>query len=253
MNDFKDIDIKTFVKEYSIKSVACCFSGGKDSLVTTHLMMKELENRQDIEKWVVFADTGVMLPIAIDFVKEVCSGFGWNLKIVEGHFFEKAIKSGMPSLRRRWCCYDCKVAPMQEFIKTLKPQRAEVTGLRRDESIRRSKLNQVYYKRKVLSWAYAPIIGWTEKQVINYLSKNGLPFPPHYRLGLRETCMCGVYSNRKQMEILKAKFPDLWQKFLNLEKQFRTKGACFYFNNKPVRASEINQQSMLRKEDQGGV
>jgi 3'-phosphoadenosine 5'-phosphosulfate sulfotransferase (PAPS reductase)/FAD synthetase len=112
--------------------------------------------------------------------------------------------------------------------------------------MRRAKLPQVYYKRKVPSWAYAPLISWTEKQVLEYMRENSLPLPPHYRMGLRENCMCGVYSNRKQMEILKANFPELWQKILDLEASFRSHGAAFYFNSKPVRASEIDQQQTLR-------
>jgi 3'-phosphoadenosine 5'-phosphosulfate sulfotransferase (PAPS reductase)/FAD synthetase len=240
----KEASPKKFVKDYSIRSVACCFSGGKDSLVATHYMMAELADL-DIEKHVVFADTGVMLPIAEEFVRETCESFGWKLTVVQGHFFEKAIKIGMPRMKHRWCCFVCKVDPMQQFIKTLPSQRAEVTGLRRSESFRRAKLNQVYYKRKVPSWAYAPIIAWSEKQVFRYIRNNNLPMPPHYRLGLHETCMCGVYSNRKQMEILKAQFPELWKKILTLEANFRKKGAAFYFNNKPVYAKDIDKQKVL--------
>jgi 3'-phosphoadenosine 5'-phosphosulfate sulfotransferase (PAPS reductase)/FAD synthetase len=244
---FQDISVHHFIQDYTIRSIACCFSGGKDSLVATHFMLSQIEGLP-IAKHVVYADTGIMLPIAGDFVRDVCRSFGWNLTIVDGYFFEKAKKNGMPRMRHRWCCYTCKVEPMQKFIRTLPPQRAEVTGLRRDESNKRAQLNQIYYKRRVPSWAYAPIIGWTEKQVLSYIRKNGLPMPPHYKLGLHETCMCGVYSNRKQMEILKAQFPELWQKILDLEASFRTHGAAFYFNNKPVRASTIDEQKILFEE-----
>ena len=244
-NKFKDISILEFVKEYAIKSVSCCFSGGKDSLVATHRIMSELGERQDIDKWVLYADTGIMLPTTKPFIQDVCQSFGWKLHVVDGNFFDEAKTKGMPSLKRRWCCHVCKIDPMHKFIKTLKPQRGEITGLRRDESIRRANLVQIYYKKKVPSWAYAPIIAWSEKQVLRYIREHALPMPPHYRLGLRETCMCGVYSNRKQMEILKAQFPDLWQKILVLEAGFRKHGAAFYFNNKPVRASESNQQTMI--------
>jgi len=242
---FNDISVEDFVQNYGIRSVASCFSGGKDSLVATHFMMETLKSREDLDKWVVFADTGIMLPITRPFVEDVCKQYKWNLKVVDGNFFTEAETKGMPRMKHRWCCHVCKIDPMQNFIKKLIPQRAEVTGLRRDESIRRAKLNQIYYKRKVPSWAYAPIIGWSEKQVLAYIRKNNLPMPPHYRLGLHETCMCGVYSNRKQMEILKAQFPDLWKKILDLEASFRKKGAAFYFNNRSVYAKEINRQTTL--------
>jgi len=243
-----DINIAEFIKTYNIHSVACCFSGGKDSLAATHLIMSTLADRQDIDKHVIFANTGIMLPIAQEFVKEVCQTYNWKLTIVDGHFFKEAQTKGMPRMRHRWCCYTCKIKPMQNFIKTLAPQRAEITGLRRSESQKRALLKQVYYKRKVPSWAYAPIIAWTEKQVLKYIRDNSLPMPPHYRMGLHETCMCGVYSNRKQMEILKAQFPELWQQIIDLEASFRKGGAAFFFNNKPVYAKDINKQKMLSGE-----
>ena len=178
-------------------------------------------------------------------VKDVCAQNGWPLTIVEGHFFEKAEKNGMPRMKHRWCCHECKVWPMQEFVKTLKPQRAEITGLRRDESRKRAKFSQIVYKRYVPSWGYAPIIDWTEKQVLAYMKANKLPMPPHYRLGLKETCMCGVFSSPKQMLILKANYPEAFQKFIDLESRFRKKGAAFYFNYKPVYAKDLAKQQIL--------
>ena len=242
---------KEFVKEYCIKSLVCCFSGGKDSLVTTHFIMNELADLYDVDKYVVYADTGCMLPTTEPFVVDVCKQFGWPLTIVRGHFFEKAEKIGMPRMKHRWCCFACKVNPMQQFIKTLKPQRAEITGLRRDESMRRAKLNQIYYKRKVPSWAYAPIIDWCQKMVDAYIRKNKLPEPPNYKLGLKETCMCGVFSTPKQMLILKAQFPELFQKFVTLEGNFRKKGAAFYFNYKPVYARDLAKQKTLDRGEIG--
>lgn len=235
---------KEFVKEYCIKSLVCCFSGGKDSLVATHYVMSELEN-VDIDKYVVFVDTGVMLPITRPYVEEVCRQFGWNLKILHGNFFEKAEKFGMPTMRRRWCCWECKLKPIAEFTRTLKPQRVEVTGLRRDESIRRRKLPEIFYVKKLCVWKYAPIINWTEKDVLNYIQKHNLPMPPHYRLGIRETCQCGAFSSKKQMMILKAQFPELFQKFIELERGFKSHGAAFFFQGKPTYAKDLAKQKTL--------
>lgn len=95
-NKFKDISIQQFIKEYAVKSIASCFSGGKDSLVATHLVMNELGNRPDIDKWVVFADTGIMLPTTEPFIQDVCQTFGWKLKIVQGNFFDEAQTRACP-------------------------------------------------------------------------------------------------------------------------------------------------------------
>ena len=242
---------KEFIKEYCIKSLVCCFSGGKDSLVMTHYLHSELEG-MNVKIHVVFADTGIMLPIAKEFAEDVAREFGWNLTIVEGNFFDKVQKNGMPRMKHRWCCWECKIRPISEFTKTLPPQRCEAVGLRRDESFKRSKLkNQIYYLKKGWVWKYAPILDWTEQDVFHYIHEHDLPMPPHYRLGLRETCMCGVYSNKQQMLILRANFPELWQKILDAEAKFKKKGAAFYFQNKPVYAKDLDKQTILKEKIEG--
>jgi len=243
------MDPKQFVKEYCIKSLVCCFSGGKDSLVTTHyvLNMPSIKDNNDIDKYVVYVDTGAMLPTTTPYVEEVCRQFGWNLTILHGDFFNKAKDWGMPTIKRRWCCWECKLKQIANFSKNLKPQRAEVTGLRRDESIRRRNLPELYYLRKSHVWKYAPIIEWCEEMVNAYIRRHKLPMPPHYRLGINETCQCGCFSSKKQMMILKAEFPELFQKFLELEASFKSQGAAFFFQGKPVYAKDLAKQKTLEE------
>ena len=240
---------KEFVKEYCIKSLVCCFSGGKDSLCATHYVMRELEG-VDIDKYVVFVDTTVMIPTVVDFVKDVCAKFGWNLKILspEKSFWDM-VKAGMPmpTMHRRWCCYYLKLKPITDFTKKLPPQRAEITGLRSDESIRRRrmKLKQIYLDKRSGAWHYAPILEWTEKDVLHYMKTHSLPMPHHYRLGIKETCQCGAFSNKKQMMILKAQFPQLFQRFIELEAGFKSQGAAFFFKGKPTYAKDLAKQKTL--------
>lgn len=240
---------KEFVDQYCIKSLVCCFSGGKDSLVATYYVISELEDIE-IDKYVVFVDTTVMLPIAEPFVKDVCSQFGWNLKVLrpKESFWEQAEVKGMPYVHRRWCCYGLKLQPIFDFVRELKPQKGEVVGLRRDESLRRSqmKLPPVHYdkRRGINAWFYAPIWDWTGKNILSYIKKHELPMPPWYRLGLKETCMCGAFSSKKEVEILRAQFPELFKKFVELEGKFRSDWACFWAG-KPVYAKDLAKQKTM--------
>jgi phosphoadenosine phosphosulfate reductase len=240
---------KEFVKQYGIQSLVCCFSGGKDSLVSTHYVLSELYDLV-IEKYVVFVDTTVMCPVAIDFVKEVSEKYNWNLKILSPKttFWEYAKKYGMPSMHRRWCCYILKLQPIFDFIRPLKPQRAEITGLRRDESIRRQKmgLRQVKYdrRRNLNAWQFHPILEWSEKDVFAYIKEHDLPMPPHYKLGIKETCQCGVFSHKKQLLILKAQFPEMFSKFIELERNLHQGSAAFY-DHKPIFAKDLAKQKTL--------
>ena len=235
-----------FVKEYSIKSLVCCFSGGRSSLAMTHYVLSELEGF-DIDKYVAFVDTGVMLPDAIDFVKDIAENFGWNLKVLKPKtdFWTYAKRYGTPSIKRRWCCKILKLQPIFDFVKSLPPQRAEVLGFRADEVERRRKRPQVWYRRKIRAWVYYPIKSWTKKDVIDYLKRNGLPEPPWYRLGLKETCLCGAYSHKKEWLIIKAHYPELFEKFVELDKERQKWGRTAFYDHGPVSAQDLAKQKTL--------
>jgi len=223
-------------------------SGGKDSLVSTHYMMSELEDI-DVDKYVIIVDTGVMLPTAVPFVKEICSRFGWAFRVLKAKpdFWALAEKKGCPSMRRRWCCYYIKLKPVIEFLKTLTPQRAEVLGIRREESRKRQKYPQVMLKTRhgVVRWGYCPIIDWTESMVLRYMRKHKLPMPPHYRWKIGETCLCPAFMRKAEMMNIKARFPEIFQRYVELEKRFKKGGAAFYFDDKPTYAKDLAKQKLL--------
>jgi 3'-phosphoadenosine 5'-phosphosulfate sulfotransferase (PAPS reductase)/FAD synthetase len=206
--------------------------------------MNELRD-VDVDKYVVHVDTGVMLPITLPYVEEVCRRYNWNLTVLKSNFFEYAEKWGMPTMHRRWCCYQCKLKPIAEFTSKLTPPKAEAVGLRWDESWMRRKLPQIYLDDKRKVWKYAPIIHWKDEDVMKYIKEHDLPIPPHYKLGIKETCQCGAFSNEGQMMILKANFPELFKKFVELEGKFRKGGAAFYFKNKPTYAKDLLKQKTL--------
>jgi len=242
-----------FVKEYGIRSLVCCFSGGKDSLVSTHYVMSELAGFEPApEIHIVFVDTTVMCPIAIDYVQKISEEFSWNIQILrpEPDFWTLAKRWGVPSMKRRWCCFYLKLKPIFEFVRKLPFQRGMVTGLRREESERRRNRRYVEYVKRmkgmeVHAWNYHPLLEWTEKDVLNYIKKHNLPIPPHYKLGIGETCMCGAFTHVKELMIMKALFPELFNKFVELEKEFGEDRSA-WFDKKKVYARELAKQKTLK-------
>ena len=237
---------KRFVEEYGIRSLVCCFSGGRSSLVMTHYVLSQLRD-VDVDKYVVHVDTGVMVPMTEEYVRKVADLYGWPLTVLkpEVDYWKYAARYGTPSPRRRWCCKYLKLKPISDFIRRLPPQRAELLGFRADEVERRRRIPQVRYRKKTKSWVYLPIRDWTMRDVLNYIRKHGLPDPPHYRLGLRETCLCGVFAHKKEWMIIKAHFPDLFQKFVELEKHRLKWGRTAFYDGGPLSAVELNKQSTL--------
>ena len=239
---------REFVKEYGIQSLVCCFSGGKDSLVATHHTLSELEGC-DITKYVVYVDTSVMCPGVTSWVEDFCREYGWPLTVLQPKpdFWTLAAKwRWMPRPNSRWCCWRLKLKPIHLFVRDLPAQRAEVTGLRREESLRRRNLRQVVYFKKSRSWKYAPILELKETDVIRYLRVHDLPIPPHYKIGVKETCLCGAYGSREQMAIICALFPDFFQKFVDLEEKLDGRSA-FYFNGKRCFAKDFLKQKTLKE------
>jgi len=238
-----------FVERYSIRSVAYCLSGGKDSLVATHYMESELGDlRAELERHFITVDTTVMIPGNVEWLRQVVADlFDAELTVLRPQktFWELVDEFGAPTMRRRWCCYHLKLEPIMRFMQTLPAQRAEVVGLRRVESRKRAKMPGIILKRRSLSWGYAPIIDWSDEQVRNYIHQHRIPINPVYRTPVKETCLCGVFASPKRIEAVRALYPELFNKFVEAESRFRKGGAMFFFQNRPWRARDLFKQALL--------
>ncbi len=232
----KPISPRRFVERFGIRKIVCCFSGGMDSLVCTHYTFSSVPKH--VEKEVVWVDTGVMIPPVRRYVRSVCRKFGWELTELkpEKSFEEYALRFGMPTMFRRWCSYYLKIRPIAYYVRKFE-RAAEVIGIRRDESRRRTRYPPVF--KRMGSLVYAPILYWTRKDVEAYFKKHRLPEPPWYALGVKETCQCGAFASLRTMRIICSRYPNFFKKFLKLENKFRNGGACFFLNGKPCYAREI--------------
>ena len=244
----EEVAPREFIKHLGIKSLICCFSGGRDSLVSTHYVLEHqgLKHREDLEIHVVLVDTTVMIPMVLDFVKEVCNQYDWPLTILrpDPDFWTLAEKWGTPGITRRWCCYYLKLKPIFNFVEGLPPKRCMILGLRRGESSRRRNIPQLIYRRRLRAWGYSPIINWSERDVLSYMKKHDLPDPPHYRLGLSETCLCGAFTHVKELLIMKAVCPEIFQRFIELEKRLG-EGRSVWFDKRKVFARDLAKQRTL--------
>jgi len=53
---------REFVEKKGIRSVVCCWSGGRDSTVSTHLALQAIQDCDLDEVHVVYVDTTVTVP-----------------------------------------------------------------------------------------------------------------------------------------------------------------------------------------------
>lgn len=214
---------------YDPTSMFVSFSGGKDSTVTSHLVMTALSNPSIIH---IFGDTTLELPDTIEYInrfkQENRKTPMLTSKNDQQDFFELCKEFGPPSRMLRWCCTIFKTGFISKRIdSTFKNKKSIRTfyGIRRNESKSRSNYNREedspkISKQKVTS----PIIDWLDYDIWLYILSTGIDFNDAYRLGYsRVGCWCCPNNSRWSQFLLSIYYPDLNDKFAKIIYDFAVK------------------------------
>lgn len=183
------------------------FSGGKDSQALYHVaQMAGVRFKAHMNL------TSVDPPEVIRFVKRQYP----DVELIKPRMsiFEMAKRKHLlPSRRFRWCC--------AEYKEVGGVGKVTVIGIRKQESARRSKRNEVELGNRKFSgnfdqWSeheekmvtcvggkdkilVSPIIYWTERDVWEFLNENGIPHCELYdQCYTRIGCICCPMSNARQ-------------------------------------------------------
>jgi 3'-phosphoadenosine 5'-phosphosulfate sulfotransferase (PAPS reductase)/FAD synthetase len=191
-------------------------SGGKDS-VANALHLSELGKLAGI----VTFDTGIRVPEAIEFV----SSFAGRLNVpfesyaTPVRFGDLVRKYHFPSPATHYIFVSAlKGRCVRQFHKA-HPEAWGASGVRQKESRRRMFNTQEFGKWEgVPMWA--PIYDWSDKQVWEYLAKKGeSPSPASRILGISGDCLCGAYSRREEVFLMKGAYPVQSEEIAELERQ----------------------------------
>ena len=194
------------------------FSGGKDSQV-----LLDLVKRAGVKYKAHYNVTTIDPPENVRFIRQYYP---------EVHFihprqtFIKMIeKRGLPTIFHRFCC--------EELKEKTGAGNVVLTGVRADESTKRSKYNEVAIKSNRVKHAdrskkhtieeieqnehrcikgkdailVYPILNWTESEVWQYIADNHLPHNPCYDIAGRVGCMFCPFANKRQIEFFEQKYP----------------------------------------------
>lgn len=181
--------------------VEVAFSGGKDSAVILQLVREAGINYRAIYK-----NTTIDPPYTIKYCKEN------GVEIMQpkrGTFFEIITRKGYPNRFRRFCCSE---------LKEYKILDKAIMGVRRDESVRRSKAYKeptqcrFYGSKREHVEAIYPILDWTLQDVADFVADRQIKLHPlYYRadgsidFSRRLGCMCcPLASHKKRIEEFKA-------------------------------------------------
>ncbi len=181
------------------------FSGGKDSSVMLKLVYNALMNTS-MHKTVniVYCDTGVEIPIIVDYVEETFSALRREIAkdklpikftivkpAVNDRFFSKVIGRGYPTPTNkfRWCTDRLRVKPIQCIIPKDK-ESVILVGIRKGESKERDRViykhrtkNAFFLRHSNLtkSIMFAPILNYNVKDIWSLLAKDSPPNSISYK------------------------------------------------------------------------
>lgn len=181
---------------YELNEMFVSFSGGKDSTVTSDLVMKALSTPRILH---IFGDTTLEFPETMKYVesfkKEHPKTPVISSRNKDKNFEELCTQIGPPSRVMRWCCTIFKTGAISRKIDMLFKNKKRILtfyGIRRSESASRNKYDRDSESPKITKQrTVSPIIDWFDFDVWLYLLTSKVEFNSAYRLGYaRVGCWC---------------------------------------------------------------
>lgn len=214
--------IKEIAKKYSDDSMFISFSGGKDSTVTSDIVMRALGRENIIH---IYGDTTLEYPTTATYLDRFKKAHNKTPMLVaknkEQDFNELCKIIGPPSRMMRWCCTIFKTGAITRKIDSTFRDKKEVLtfqGIRRNESTARNKYDRESKNSKISKQlAVSPIIDWLDFDIWLYLLSNNVDFNDAYKLGFsRVGCWC-CPNNSSWSEFLSAIYmEEEYDKFHNI-------------------------------------
>ena len=141
-------------------------------IVTLH-MLQEIAPQTPI----LTLDTGVLFPETYRLMDEIETSFNLNLIRVrpEVNLDQQAAQYGNKLWERdpNQCCHIRKTLPLQNALAGYD---AWVTGLRRDQSTRRSSIPIISWDERYGLVKICPFANWTEEMIWTYIHAHELPY-----------------------------------------------------------------------------
>ena len=214
--------IKESTKNYTTKDMFVSFSGGKDSTVTSSLVMRALSEPKVLH---IFGDTTLEFPETIEYVKRFKKENPYtpvvSSKNKDKDFQELCKLVGPPSRVMRWCCTIFKTGSIQRKIKSLFRNKDKIItfyGIRRSESASINKYERETEGAKITKQiTISPIIDWMDFDIWLYLLTTKTDFNRAYRLGYaRVGCWCCPNNSGWSEFLSKIHMPLQSEQFRNL-------------------------------------
>ncbi len=169
--------IMSTVEKYNSEKLGVLFTGGKDSIVTLHLIRQMFGGNVPFK--VIWIDTSVKFPENKAFVEKMKKL--WQLKLYTFKN-EDALKDIQIAHNRDLCCKHLKTEPLMMAVRAL-GLKALITGERQDEDHNRYAETNLSEWPESLHIKINPIKHFSAEDVWNYIENYHVPYCSLYQKG----------------------------------------------------------------------
>lgn len=203
------------------------FSGGHDSLCST-----VLASRMDGFEGVLHINTGIGIEETRQFVRSTCAERGWpltELHAPEGEYERLVLtRGGFPYgvQSHHSMLYYLKQRPLAAWMREQPGEVALVTGIRKDESVRRfgSGISVPERRDGRKTWL-SPILDWTAVEVSRFINAEWLRRNTVVDLLHRSgECLCGALAKEAEIHEIARWYPEAAERIQKLERECERRG-----------------------------
>lgn len=257
------------VEEYKLKKLFALFSGGHDSLVSTHVA-----SQHPAFAGVLHIHTGIGVEQTRQFVRDTCESYEWPLFVYKATEYQKAdgtpepqiyedlvMEYGFPGPFFHPMMYQrLKERPLQQFIRDRKKEDwagwGESVGLGSGVRQQESRIRMGYESPVSVVedqvWV-ASCFYWSKHECTAYRTFYGLPSNDVVELlCMSGECLCGAYARKGELDILEACYPETAQRLRDLEKRVKDETPYFWGWDHPIPdwwSNEEDKAEMLQSFD----
>ncbi len=174
-NTSPELVLQHFLTTYKSK-IALASSMGSEDQVLTHMIF----NINPLTK-IFTLDTARVFPETYSTIERTNMHYGINISVyfpdtvaVEQMVKEKGINLFYESIEnRKYCCNVRKMEPLRRAFQGLE---VWICGLRKEQAITRGETQMIEWDSNNQLIKINPLINWTEKEVWDFIHKNGIPY-----------------------------------------------------------------------------
>ena len=236
------------IRAWTPTHVFALFSGGHDSLCASHIASRGVQF-----DGCAHINPGIGIPETREFVMETCRTLGWPIREYRPpvSYEDIVLEHGFPGPAGHSVMYArLKERCLRVLVRQFKRHRRDrimlVTGVRREESIRRMGHVEPVRREGAKLWV-APIIDWASCDKNRYIAATGLRRNEVVDLlCMSGECLCGAFARPGEILEVERWYPSVAARIHALEVRCRERGVHAVWGTRPPPTPPPNRPSPAR-------